>query len=284
MKKSLIFISVLVYAKIIHYEPVFYCINGSTAVIRTYIQNGEKKQIEVNLNTLKTKISAFSQTQTKCPENCRYFHLLNIGTKPPYPLQNDGIIKGKNSIFITADLCPSSKKGFEKRLFLTLIKNFKKPSVTLFITSKWIQKHKNAFFQLIRWQKKHKLDILWANHTATHPYTKGVALKHNFALKKGYNLKSDILKLEKTLLEYNLTPSVFFRFPGLVSNKKAVMEVKKLSLIPIGSNSWLAKGEMPKKGSIILLHANKNEPKGVKIFLKLLKEGKIKDIKSLNSI
>jgi len=36
-------------------------------------------------------------------------------------------------------------------------------------------------------------------------------------------------------------------------------------LIPIGSAAWLAKGETPRAGSLILVHANGNEPEGIRL-------------------
>ncbi len=106
-------------------------------------------------------------------------------------------------------------------------------------------------------------------------------LKENFVLSKEENLKKDILDLEIKLIESNETPSIFFRFPGLVSDKKSINTVYNLGLVTIGSNSWLAKGEKPKNGSIILVHGNKNEPKGVDILLKMVKD---KNITSLSNI
>ena len=47
--------------------------------------------------------------------------------------------------------------------------------------------------------------------------------------------------------------------------------VNELSLIPLGSDAWLAKGEAPRKGSFILVHGNGNEPKGVKLLLPILR-------------
>ena len=46
--------------------------------------------------------------------------------------------------------------------------------------------------------------------------------------------------------------------------------VYKYWLIPIWSNTWLAKWEKIKSNSIILIHWNKNEPAWIKIFDKIL--------------
>ncbi|MDO7744704.1 MAG: polysaccharide deacetylase, partial [Pedobacter sp.] len=66
-------------------------------------------------------------------------------------------------------------------------------------------------------------------------------------------------------------PSVFFRFPGLVSDQQVADKVLAYGIIPVGSDAWLAKGQQPSAGSIVLIHGNGNEPVGVADFIKLLK-------------
>ena len=73
------------------------------------------------------------------------------------------------------------------------------------------------------------------------------------------------------LLENGLIPSPFFRFPGLVADGGLLEKLRQLSLIPIGSDAWLAKGENPANGSFILVHGNGNEPQGVRKLLPLLR-------------
>jgi hypothetical protein len=41
-------------------------------------------------------------------------------------------------------------------------------------------------------------------------------------------------------------------------------------LIPIGSDAWLAKGQQPNTGSIVLIHANGNDPLGIDRFIRLV--------------
>lgn len=117
---------------------------------------------------------------------------------------------------------------------------------------------------------KKSLDITWVNHSFSHPYFKGKPFNENFLLFPGMDMKSEVLITEKILLQHNQVPSMFFRFPGLVSNEMTVKELNKLGLIPIGSNAWLAKGEHPKSGCIFLIHGNGNEPLGIKMALKLI--------------
>jgi len=91
-------------------------------------------------------------------------------------------------------------------------------------------------------------------------------------LEPGTRLDEEILNTEAALLERGLAPSVFFRFPGLVSEEKLVRDVSAYGLIIVGSDAWLGKGQWPRNGSIVLVHANGNEPIGVRRFLRLLRE------------
>jgi len=47
-------------------------------------------------------------------------------------------------------------------------------------------------------------------------------------------------------------------------------------LIPLGTNAWLAKGEKPENGSVILIHGNKNEPYGIKLMKQVLEKDSFK--------
>ncbi|MBI3557621.1 MAG: hypothetical protein HY074_15275 [Deltaproteobacteria bacterium] len=119
-------------------------------------------------------------------------------------------------------------------------------------------------------QARQLLRIVWINHTLTHPYNTRLPDDQNFLLEKGVNIDHEILGLEKMLLEFGVTPSVFFRFPGLVGNRALDDTLRNYFLIPIGSDAWLAKHEAPTPGSVILIHGNENEPAGVADFLKWL--------------
>ena len=273
-----------------NYRAINGCIIDNSSIkvaIREFSYKDKNYYLAINPNTLNTKFILASKLY-KCPQEInttRYYKLLNLSLSSKHPLQNDGITSATKGVYLTIDLCPSSKKGFEDELFKTVIKNFKNPvPITIFITKRWIDSHKLEFNWLKLWQKEGKLDITWGNHTANHIYHPKEPLDKNFVLSKEEHLKDDILSLEKSLIENGLTPSIFFRFPGLVSNKDAIENVANLGLITIGSNAWLAKGQRVKDGSIILVHGNKNEPKGVKELLNLIKDNKIKELNSLKEL
>ena len=259
--------------KVINKEVIYQ--KSSYTLIRSFNIGVKIFYLGVDDNSLETKLiddSAFILNNKK--RKSRYKTLLLDYTKEPYSLQNYGVksLKSKH-IFLTIDMCPSSKVGYEDEFLNNLITHYYKNKalpITFFISGRWIKKHKKEFLELIKLQKEQKLDITWGNHTYNHFYYQNCALEKNFILAPNTDVKAEILKLEKLLLKYGVTPSILFRFPGLVSDKKSIKTLRTLGLIPVGSNAWLAKDESIKSGSVILLHGNKNEPKGIEIANELL--------------
>ena len=192
-------------------------------------------------------------------------------TSPPYLLKNDGLRKAEHPVpgfFLTADLCPS-KKPLDRDFIVTTMALPLKPPVplALMISGLWIQKHEADLAWLKDQVAAGKLAITWVNHSFTHPYDPAAPLEKNFLLMRKTGFTNEVLFLERLLLEQGLIPSPFFRFPGLVSDRQLIESLRDLSLIPVGSSAWLAKGESPQAGSIILVHANGNEPEGIRLLL-----------------
>ena len=259
--------------------------NEEWALLRRFDIGKEACALAVDTRTLQTKILQDPKNAKACLPDSRYFRLLRLAGSPPYPLQDDGITHGKHGLYLTTDLCPSSKKGFEARLYEAIIHRFPHPvPVTLFVTKRWIDKHPAAFERLRRWESEDSLAITWGNHTAWHHYHPGKPLQENFVLSPEEDLRADILTLEKALLSRGIVPSVFFRFPGLVSDERSIKTIQRLGLVTIGTDAWLAKGQLPKEGSIMLVHGNKNEAVGVDRLLKMLRRGEIKRLSPLTRI
>lgn len=207
-----------------------------------------------------------------------YMQALNKFNSWPYKLQNDGIVHAEvpvMGVFLTADMCPS-RKSFEKNFFQTLVARAaqtQQPTpIALSISGLWIIGHPKEFNWLVQQEKQNKLQITWINHTFSHLYYADLPLGSNFMLAKNTNIKHEILETEKLLLERQQLPSVFFRFPGLISNKKLILKLQEYGLIPIGADAWLAKGQKAKSGSIILVHGNSNEPEGIKLVMPLIQK------------
>jgi hypothetical protein len=146
--------------------------------------------------------------------------------------------------------------------------------VSVSITGRWMQKHADDLQWLVALADSGYLAITWINHTFKHreDTTANASLDSNFLLKKGTDLDYEIVQTEALMVKNRLTPSVFFRFPGLVSDSALVHAVVGYGLITIGCDAWLGKDEKPKEGSIVLVHANGNEPYGIKKFFRLIKD------------
>ena len=209
--------------------------------------------------------------------NTRYIKALHEATAPSHSLQNVGVRHADHAVegyFVTVDLCPSRNPGFDEEIFTALETLTERKShlipVGISVSGSWITAHKAKFKWLLEQQSNQLLRVVWLNHTLTHPYNNQLPLDQNFLLEKGISIEHEILGLEKMLLEYGVTPSVFFRFPGLVGSRALDDTLRNYGLIPIGSDAWLAKHQSPVPGSVILIHGNENEPAGVADFLRWL--------------
>lgn len=189
---------------------------------------------------------------------------------PTGGLQDSGLTHGVSGLFLTVDLCPSTKK-MDMELFRAAIgephmKDRPLP-IAIAISGMWMEKHEDELAWILEMEKKGDLSITWVNHTFSHPYDRDKPLEENFLLKPGVDFEKEVLEDELALIKRGLLPSPFFRFPGLVADKGLLEKLKGLFLIPVGADAWLAKGGKPREGSIILVHGNGNEPEGVKKLL-----------------
>ncbi|MBN1547875.1 MAG: hypothetical protein JW902_14590 [Syntrophaceae bacterium] len=272
-----------------HYQVLFlpFYFNGEIRIaIRSFEHEGRSMVLAVDPVRLETTvIPALSVDFFQfVPRNrwrySRFYASLLKHTSAPYPLQNDGLTEADAPIegtLLTADLCPS-RKPLEKRLFEELIALCKEGGVPvpvgIAISGIWAATHGTDLQWLIDRMQERKLTITWINHSFSHPYDSREPLHETFLLTPGINFKKEILLTEAMLLGKGLLPSIFFRFPGLVSDRRLIRQLRKLSLIPVGSRAWLAKGESPAEGSIILVHGNGNEPQGIDLFLELFRKRK----------
>lgn len=200
-------------------------------------------------------------------------------TAPNDGIANQGLTSAESvrkGVFVTADMCPSTRP-FEKEFFerTAALGTIGRPApVAVMITGLWIERHEEEFRWLIGQQKNGSLDITWVNHSYTHPYKEDLPIDKNFLLMSGVNFEAEILSTEVLLLQNGLLPSPFFRYPGLISSPDLQKRLAVLTLIPVGANAWLAKGEAAVPGSIILVHGNGNEPVGIKAALSFYDEKK----------
>ena len=249
--------------------------------IRSFRLNGMDTQLVVDPQSMFSEI-VFAECAQSCTDledrvflKSYYGQLLAQAGSAPFPLQNDGIMKGRGrKTAITIDMCPSSK-GFSQDVYNALISKANSTGrsvpVGVAMTRGWLNRWSNQFNQLKSYQARGILSIQWINHSSTHPDRHGVPLAQNFLLSARVDIVDEVLGNEEAMIGAGITPSSFFRFPGLVSDRATIDYVTNQGLITLGSDAWLAKNETPTEGSIILIHGNRNEPVGERQFLNYLR-------------
>jgi hypothetical protein len=267
-------------APIAAYTPLFKAVTTTDGdvrcLIRTFVRGGVPQGVLVDPWTLETSIAAVAGLQEAAPavlEGTPYLRTLHRTTAGPVRLQNHGLTRANriaNGQVVTVDLCPS-KRPFEQGLFQAMadLEQPKPVPVAVAITGSWLTAHEQEFSWLREQERLGRLAITWVNHSLSHPYDATAPLAKTFLLTPGLDRRQEILALERLLLERDVLPAPFFRFPGLVADEAAIQLVRELGLIPLGSDAWLAKGELPRDGSIILVHGNGNEPAGIRRFHQL---------------
>ncbi|SEO92300.1 hypothetical protein SAMN05192574_11664 [Mucilaginibacter gossypiicola] len=254
-------------------------------ILRRFDNEGRNYLLMVNPQTLETKIneSSFYQIKPMTMEQAREFFkstpyqkALSKAEKQSINIQDAGIESGipkQTGISLTADLCPSHRP-LDKRIFTDIFTEFKKVErpvpIALSVTGIWMRQHPQDLAWLKQMQANHEIYITWINHSFNHRVSLKAPLKENFLLEPGTDINYEVLETEQAMLRNGLLPSVFFRFPGLVSDQQLVYQITNFGLIPVGTDAWLAKGQQPPNGSIVLIHGNGNEPVGVNDFIKLL--------------
>ena len=184
-------------------------------------------------------------------------------------------LPSQDGISLTVDLCPS-KRPLDRYFFDTLITalaNEESPvPIGIAITGVWMKNHGKDLAWLLELERTNRIRITWINHSYNHHLLPGRDSTEQFLRDRNTTLAKEVLGVEQLLLEQGLMPSVFFRFPGLISNPEMIVRVVSFGLIPVGSDAWLAKEEQPRNGSIVLVHANGNEPWGLTKFVSFLAE------------
>jgi hypothetical protein len=261
--------------------------SGHYIGLRSFEQDKKPWYLIIDVSDLSTRIVA--QSVARCAREPLaslrgrlsanpYFAALDSAEKTDRLVQDAGLTHGyapRKGIDLTVDLCPS-KHPLDRVFFKELMEQFEPEErpvpIAISVTGNWMYDHREDLQWLIDLQKKGDFDITWINHSYNHRTYKNTPAQENFLLKKGTNLDVEVLKTEQKMIEYGITPSVFFRFPGLVSDSSLFKKITRYGLIPVGSDAWLAKNQWPRDGSIVLVHANGNEPYGIRQFFKLIRE------------
>ena len=258
-------------------------------VLRSFRQGREKRVLTVDPETLATDVrpeKGLHLRQLTWPElrdataSQPYGRALADSETSGATPQDAGIVHAlpaENGVVLTVDLCPSPRP-LDRRLFQAVIDTFlpeERPvPLGIAVTGKWMQNHPAELAWLSKLEADGEIAVTWIDHTFNHRYTRGVPLSRNFLLQPGTDLRKEILATEALMLKNGLRPSVFFRFPGLVSDRALVSRVASFGLVAVGSDAWLAKNQTPSPGSIVLVHGNGNEPLGITRFLELVRKEK----------
>jgi hypothetical protein len=253
-------------------------------VIRRFVRNNQSYCLLVHPQTLATEIEALAERKLVAAAltdlrgqfaSSAYSKAWAAAAANSQNNQDAGITHSlpmERGISLTIDLCPS-KKPLDRYLFMDILAEFGRVErpvpLAIAVSGLWLEKHPEDLHWLSGLVLSKQITVDWINHSYHHQYDPRQPLRTNFLLEKGVDLDGEILKTEQKMIECGLTPSVFFRFPGLVSDNSEFKRVLAYGLIPVGSDAWLAKRQIPGPGSIVLIHGNGNEPLGIKEFLAL---------------
>jgi len=255
-------------------------------VLRTFTLRDERLVLAVEPESLVTRVLPAEGLELdplswdELREETRdtpYGHAMTDAERSAAAEQDAGIVHAQvpgHGVVLTIDLCPSARP-LDRRLFTRLILDFaqaEKPvPVGIAITGRWMIDHPEDLAWLRQREREGEVAVTWINHSFNHRYDKRLPLSRNFLLEPGTDPDLEVLATERAMIERSLLPSVFFRFPGLVSDPELVRRVVRYGLIPVGADAWLAKNQVPSAGSIVLIHGNGNEPAGVDRLLALVK-------------
>ncbi len=274
-------------AEIDDYEPIFArCQNASGVsqlATRSFRVAGDALLLLVDPQTLATRITRAAcwrcaETSDAQEAETRFLRAVEgPGKEPDTPkaLVNMGLVHGAGEgSFLTGDLCPSSRP-LDRSFLERVAKEGAGTPIALSISGGWMLHHAEDLDWLRKKVESGALAVSWVNHSYSHPFAKNRPNEETFLLTKGVDIDAEILETEKLMLTNGLTPSVFFRFPGLVSDASLMQKLRERHLVALGADSWIALGPRPRAGSIMLVHPNGNEPAGLKILTRLLQEGKV---------
>jgi hypothetical protein len=193
----------------------------------------------------------------------------------PKVLENAGLSHGEGEgVFVTGDLCPS-RRPLDRDFLELLARQGLGTPIALAISGLWMARHADDLDWLKQQAASGALSIAWVNHSFHHPYVKSRPDARTYLLTPGVDMDAEIFDTERLMIANGLTPSVFFRFPGLVSAAGLMDRLRENHLVALGADSWLALGPRPRPGSIVLVHPNGNEQAGLRIFSRLTQQGKM---------
>jgi hypothetical protein len=136
----------------------------------------------------------------------------------------------KDGSFITGDLCPS-RKPLDRDLLDVLKTIGSRTPVALAISG--------LTAPISNGCASRRAPAPWRSPGSTiptiTPMSRAAPLANNFLLTPGFDIQSEILDTERLLIANGETPSIFFRFPGLVSDAALMQAVRRDHLVVLGA-------------------------------------------------
>jgi hypothetical protein len=278
-------------ARVQDYRVIFEeCRNGpneTRLAIRRMSVDGESLLLLVDPATLATRLEheqcwTCTETDDEAQKDTRFIRAVESAARPAaggaatQPAVFDAGLRhgATDGSFITGDLCPS-RKPLDRGFLEMLERTGPRTPVALAPSGLWLTRHPADFEWLRGEERTGALDITWVNHSYHHPYATGRRPANNFLLTPGVNMQAEVLDTERLLIANGATPSVFFRFPGLISDAALVETVRRDHLVTLGADGWLVFGPPLRLGAILLVHPNGNEQEGLRLFSSLLNKGRL---------
>lgn len=256
-------------AKVIDYRPFFARVSGDEITLRKIdYSNHTTRYLVLNTTDFTTRtVRRIPRSAVKAAsvdalaDTSAYFTMRKqIQDNPEFYAPGIDRFERVDGVVLSGDLCPSSK-GIEQKVIDSLARS-KNSTLYVCISGRWIDCHLDELKKL----RREPINIVWVNHSMTHRYEKKANVNDDFLCLLNTDLQTEVLDMERKMFELGLIPSPFFRYPGLISSPTVANYVISLGLIPLGAEAWLAKGENPRKGSVVLIHLNGNEPLGIRLF------------------
>jgi hypothetical protein len=257
--------------------------------LRRFVRNDSDFAVIIDPRDLSFKVAPFDTAKTAWREctwqefidlyrHSRYGKAILEARRAVLPIKDAGFnrfLPSQEGISLTVDLCPSSRP-LDRYFFDTLITALSSEEspvpIGIAITGRWMKYHQRDLAWLLELERINCIHITWINHSYSHHVLSDRDSSEQSQPDLNIDFTQEVLETERLLLEQGLMPSLFFRFPGLVSNPELIVRVVSFGLLPVGSDAWLAKEQKPSNGSIVLVHANGNEPFGLRKFVNLLAE------------
>lgn len=272
--------------RIVDYRPVLERCAGpggeDRLATRRMSVDGEALLLTVDPRSLESRLERAEclrcvETSADVEAETRFFRAIRAAPEAARPpaLVNAGLIHGNGTgVYLTGDLCPTARP-LDRGFIEEIAAHSPGAPLALAISGAWLAHHALDFGWLRQKEESGAVRITWVNHSYSHPYVVGLADRRNYLLRPGVDFDREVFETEKLLIVNGGTPSVFFRFPGLVADPGLLARLRGLNLIPLGADAWLALGVAPRDGSIVLVHPNGNEPLGLKLFSRYLASGRM---------